>query len=370
MSTVPGWAREAIQSLWVHVHGLEQQVEALNLDRRAAGGATPLKLAELLPLASGSALSPEAAPFVPTGWDIRDDTAGLEKARGDAVAVLLSELGSRPDCTSAVGARSSLVHLTAEPYRAAEEEFWRQLGPTQVEAAAPGGDAAIMEGDATEFGEVIASEGYEMELEGEESEEEESEDDELCCERCGEDVVFPSCAWCHREWGAWCASCIPRSRKHRMFPHAVLGLVVPTFACVPTVASRWSLLFFDLMREAVYRDGRAMGEVVNADFQFVISDLDVKLCVSLKAGREGSVVLGDGAEHFGLSADATITIADADLGAMAFGKLRGRDAFMGGKLKFEGDMMLAQKLQNLLEIARATRNDFGFPIIATLARAR
>jgi len=50
--------------------------------------------------------------------------------------------------------------------------------------------------------------------------------------------------------------------------------------------------------------------------------------------------------------DCTITMADADLMAMAEGKLDGMQAFMGGKLKIKGNMMLAQKLQSILEAAK------------------
>eukprot|EP00434_Breviolum_minutum_P045976 symbB.v1.2.041348.t1/scaffold8087.1/size7741/2 len=83
-------------------------------------------------------------------------------------------------------------------------------------------------------------------------------------------------------------------------------------------------------------------------FQFVISD----------AGPEGKFVLdlknGSGAAKAGeeSSADCTITMADADLMAMAEGKLDGMQAFMGGKLKIKGNMMLAQKLQSILEAAK------------------
>ena len=45
-------------------------------------------------------------------------------------------------------------------------------------------------------------------------------------------------------------------------------------------------------------------------------------------------------------------MADADFVAMAEGKLDGMQAFMGGKLKIKGNMMLAQKLQSILEAAR------------------
>eukprot|EP00439_Symbiodinium_sp_Y106_P057983 s1207_g8.t1 len=51
-------------------------------------------------------------------------------------------------------------------------------------------------------------------------------------------------------------------------------------------------------------------------------------------------------------ADCTITMADADFVAMAEGKLDGMQAFMGGKLKIKGNMMLAQKLQSILEAAK------------------
>ena len=51
---------------------------------------------------------------------------------------------------------------------------------------------------------------------------------------------------------------------------------------------------------------------------------------------------------FDMPKDCTITMADADLMAMAEGKLDGMQAFMGGKLKIKGNMMLAQKLQSIL----------------------
>jgi len=47
-------------------------------------------------------------------------------------------------------------------------------------------------------------------------------------------------------------------------------------------------------------------------------------------------------------ADATINMAMDDFVAMAKGQLDPMMAFMSGKLKIEGDMMLAQKLAPLL----------------------
>ena len=44
-------------------------------------------------------------------------------------------------------------------------------------------------------------------------------------------------------------------------------------------------------------------------------------------------------------------MAEADFVAMAEGKLDGMQAFMSGKLKIKGNMMLAQKLAPILDSA-------------------
>merc|ERR1719460_2278813 len=46
--------------------------------------------------------------------------------------------------------------------------------------------------------------------------------------------------------------------------------------------------------------------------------------------------------------DCTISMMDADFLAMVAGKLNGQQAFMQGKLKLKGNMMLAQKLGTAL----------------------
>ncbi|MCZ7582104.1 MAG: SCP2 sterol-binding domain-containing protein [Deltaproteobacteria bacterium] len=48
------------------------------------------------------------------------------------------------------------------------------------------------------------------------------------------------------------------------------------------------------------------------------------------------------------SANCTITVASDDFVAIKTGKLSGQMAFMTGKLKIQGDMGLAMKLQKLL----------------------
>ena len=76
-------------------------------------------------------------------------------------------------------------------------------------------------------------------------------------------------------------------------------------------------------------------------------------------GAEGEWVIdlknGDGKCFQGKAspkADATMTLTEKDFISMAEGKLAGPQAFMQGKLKIAGNMMLAQKLGGVLDAAR------------------
>ncbi|KAJ7773089.1 SCP2 sterol-binding domain-containing protein [Mycena metata] len=51
-------------------------------------------------------------------------------------------------------------------------------------------------------------------------------------------------------------------------------------------------------------------------------------------------------------ADVTIILADGTLMDLASGKLNGQKAFMTGKLKTKGNMMLATKLDGVLKVAK------------------
>ncbi|CAE7611705.1 HSD17B4 [Symbiodinium sp. CCMP2592] len=138
-----------------------------------------------------------------------------------------------------------------------------------------------------------------------------------------------------------------------------------------------SQALFDAMSAAVKAKGPELVKMGGAVFQFVISDggdagkfvLDLKNgSGSAKAGEEGSAAGTSGhivalqliaflrclrnRGSLTFNQDCTITMADADFMAMAEGKLDGMQAFMGGKLKIKGNMMLAQKLQSILEAAK------------------
>merc|ERR1712157_392441 len=105
-----------------------------------------------------------------------------------------------------------------------------------------------------------------------------------------------------------------------------------------------SAQIFDMIEAGVKERGAEMVKLGGAVFQLVISDGD-KLCIDLKNGN-GSTVRGEGDKP-----DVTITMKDEDFVAMAEGKLDGMQAFMAGKLKIAGNMMLAQKLGPILEAA-------------------
>ena len=94
---------------------------------------------------------------------------------------------------------------------------------------------------------------------------------------------------------------------------------------------------------AVKAKGADLVKQAGAVFQLVVGDN--KLHLDLKNGA-GATKWGED------KADVTITLADADFVAMAEGKLDGMQAFMAGKLKIKGNMMLAQKLGPILESAR------------------
>ena len=82
---------------------------------------------------------------------------------------------------------------------------------------------------------------------------------------------------------------------------------------------------------------------IKAVYQFDISGADPG--IYSVAIADGKAVVGEGAYA---SPDITITMASNDFADMIEGKLDGMTAFMGGKLKVKGDMMLAMQLQSLL----------------------
>lgn len=63
--------------------------------------------------------------------------------------------------------------------------------------------------------------------------------------------------------------------------------------------------------------------------------------------KKGAVYEGNPEE--GVKADTTLSVTDTDLVDIALGKLNPQVAFMKGKLKITGNIMLTQKLVPLLK---------------------
>lgn len=100
---------------------------------------------------------------------------------------------------------------------------------------------------------------------------------------------------------------------------------------------------FDEMQKRIDANPGKLGGM-KAVFQFEITGVDP---------GNFSVSVGDGtakvSEGTSASPNVTITMASNDFLDMVEGRLDSMAAFMGGKLKITGDMMLAMQLQNLLK---------------------
>ncbi|CDS09147.1 Putative Sterol binding protein [Lichtheimia ramosa] len=85
---------------------------------------------------------------------------------------------------------------------------------------------------------------------------------------------------------------------------------------------------------------------VNGVFQFVIKNSEGKEeTFTIDVKKEGKVTRGKG----GVKPDAILTLKDDDFVQLATGKLNGQKAYMSGKLKVKGQIMLAMKLDNVFK---------------------
>ncbi|MEL6545585.1 MAG: SCP2 sterol-binding domain-containing protein [Myxococcota bacterium] len=86
-----------------------------------------------------------------------------------------------------------------------------------------------------------------------------------------------------------------------------------------------------------------MADKVKATYKFALTGDNGGTWVVDLSSAPGSISEGDG------EAACTITIADTDFVDIVGGKTDATMAFMGGKLKVEGDMSLAMKLTHILK---------------------
>ncbi len=101
-------------------------------------------------------------------------------------------------------------------------------------------------------------------------------------------------------------------------------------------------IFIEIEKRMDANPGKIAG--IKGVFQFEITGADP---------GNYSVTIGDGrakaVEGISDSANVTISMDSNDFMDMVAGRLDSITAFMGGKLKIAGDMMLAMQLQNLLK---------------------
>ena len=95
--------------------------------------------------------------------------------------------------------------------------------------------------------------------------------------------------------------------------------------------------FFDGLQDGIDKD-KIKG--IDATYQWDIADTG-KWYAKLS---DGNVEVGEGEAE---SSDITISCSESDWLDIVSGKLNGQMAFLTGKLKIQGDMSLAMKLQSL-----------------------
>lgn len=101
-------------------------------------------------------------------------------------------------------------------------------------------------------------------------------------------------------------------------------------------------IFAEMQKRMDTNPGKLGG--IKAVFQFEITGADSGN-YSVAVG-DGSAKVSEGAAD---SPNVTVTMASNDFADMVEGRLDSMAAFMGGKLKVKGDMMLAMQLQSLLK---------------------
>lgn len=96
---------------------------------------------------------------------------------------------------------------------------------------------------------------------------------------------------------------------------------------------------------------KRMPSVINSS-----ATANVKTTIQYKISEPMYLVIDNGQctayEGMADAPDLSLVISDDHLMAMLKGELNGISAFMSGKLRVEGDMMLAQRLQGFFDTSR------------------
>jgi putative sterol carrier protein len=105
---------------------------------------------------------------------------------------------------------------------------------------------------------------------------------------------------------------------------------------------------FDSLQKAVERDSSLVSKV-KGTFRFDITNASGKKKSWLVNLKEGAGSVTETAEG---TADCTIGVKDEVFVQLVAGKVNAQMAFMQGKLKLKGNIMLAQKLETLFKAAK------------------
>ena len=103
----------------------------------------------------------------------------------------------------------------------------------------------------------------------------------------------------------------------------------------------------ELFEQMAKRYNAAAGKGLTKTFQWNITGDEAGVWAFKIVNGQGELIPG-GVEQ----PDITITVADKDWISIVEGKLATRSAFMSGKLKVSGEMMLAMRLQQLFPANR------------------
>lgn len=100
-------------------------------------------------------------------------------------------------------------------------------------------------------------------------------------------------------------------------------------------------VFEDIIAGRLEKKPELAGQI-GAKYKFEVTGDDAGVWVVDLTEGSGSVTAGEG------EGDCHITVDSGDFLAIINGELNGQMAFMSGKLKVQGDMMLAMKLGSIL----------------------